>query len=268
MPLFLLPSIISQISRLIHPSCPEKDFERKSLVRNRLPNPVVVTFTMSQPGKAPAQAPEYQYDALPDGPFIRMLTLYPGALDDPLEGSLDIFNITSSEDYESLSYVWGKPDRHHEIICNGQRIGLTTSLHDALIRVRHLDQPRRLWADQICINQAKMTERSQQVQFMNHIYKNASHVLVWLGPDDQAMAEPAFKWVRELDEIFKDEEKHEKFRIDHTDHLEERSKEPWIPLTHITHLPWVSRAEAILSPRNINVFADIYAACSSSPARG
>ena len=37
---------------------------------------------------------------------------------------------------------------------------------------------------------------------MNDIYKNANHMLVWLGPDDQAMAEPAFKQVRKLDEIF------------------------------------------------------------------
>jgi len=64
-----------------------------------------------------------------------------------------------------------------------------------------------------------------------------------LPQPDLAMAEPAFKWVRELDEIFKGEEKHEKFRIDHTDHLEERSKEPWIPLTHVTNLPWVGHLD-------------------------
>jgi hypothetical protein len=205
---------------------------------------------MSQPGKAPAQALEYEYDALPDGPFIRMLTLYPGALDDPLEGKLELFNITSPESYEPLSYVWGDPKRCDEIICAGQRIGLTTSLYNALRRLRQLDQPRRLWVDQICINQEDKAERSQQVQFMNQIYKNASRVLVWLGLDDQAMAEPAFKLVRELDEIFQDEEKCEKFRIDNTDHLEERSKDPWVPLDAVTHLPWVSRTNAILSPRN------------------
>ena len=103
---------------------------------------------------------------------------------------------------------------------------------------------------------------------MNHIYKNASHVLVWLGPDDEAMAAPAFKQVRELDEIFLDKEKCKKFRIDHTDHLEERSEDPWIPLTHVTRLPWVSRAEAISSPKNTTAFADIYIACSSSPECG
>ena len=223
---------------------------------------------MSPPDKAPAQSPKYQYDALPDGQSIRMLTLYPGVLGDPLEGKLEFFNIASSEKYESVSYVWGNPNRSHEIICDGQRLRLTTSLHDALRRFRQPDRPRRLWADQICINQDNLAERSQQIQFMNHIYKNASHVLVWLGPDHNAMAEPAFKLVRELDEIFKDEKKSEKFRIEHTDHLKERSKDPWIPLTHVTTLPWVSRVEAISSPRNTNVFADIYFSYSSSPACG
>jgi hypothetical protein len=41
---------------------------------------------MSQLGKALAQVPKYQYDALPHGQFIRMLILYPGALTNPLEG--------------------------------------------------------------------------------------------------------------------------------------------------------------------------------------
>jgi hypothetical protein len=226
---------------------------------------------MSQPGEAPAPAPEYHYEPLPEGQFIRMLILYPGALDDPLKGEIEFFNIASpekSEKYEPLSYVWGNPDRSHEIICAGQRLGLTTSLHDALRRLRQPDLPRRLWADQICINQGDKAERSQQIQFMNRIYKNASHVLVWLGPDDKSMAKPAFKLVRELNEIFKDKEKLEKFHIDHTDHLNERSKDQWIPLMHVTDLPWVSQAKAIPSLRNINVFADVYGAHSSSPARG
>lgn len=54
---------------------------------------------------------------------------------------------------------------------------------------------------------------------MNHIYKIATHVLVWLGPDYQAMAKVAFKLAGDLDEIFQDEQKHEKFRIDYTEHL-------------------------------------------------
>src|SRR5437667_4187491 len=121
-----------------------------------------------------------------------MLTLYPGALDDPLEAKLEFFNIASTEKYETISYVWGQPNRCHEIICNGCRLGLTASLHDFLRRVRQPNRQRRLWADQICIDQESDEERSQQIQFMNRIYKNASHVLVWLGLDDQTMAESAF----------------------------------------------------------------------------
>jgi hypothetical protein len=96
-----------------------------------------------------------------------MLTLSPGALDDPLEGKLELVNIASPGSYESLSYAWGKLERCHEIICAGQRLGLTTrlrittSLHDALRRPRQPDRPRRLWADQICINQNNMTEQVQ-----------------------------------------------------------------------------------------------------------
>jgi hypothetical protein len=207
---------------------------------------------MTQTGKAEAEVPKYQYDALPDKDhFIRMLTLNPGAPDEPLKGELKLFNIASSEEYEALSYVWGDPEPCCEIICDGRHLGLTASLHDALRRLRLPDRPRRLWADQICINQKDKEERSQQVQFMNHIYKNASHVLVWLGPDDKRSAEPAFKLVRELDEIFRDEKKLQKFRIDHTDHLSERSRDPWIPLTHVTHLPWVSPDGVISSSGNI-----------------
>jgi hypothetical protein len=96
-----------------------------------------------------------------------MLTLSPGALDDPLEGKLELVNIASPGSYESLSYVWGKLKQCHEIICASQRLGLTTrlrittSLHDTLRWLKQPDQPRRLWTDQICINRDNMTEQVQ-----------------------------------------------------------------------------------------------------------
>src|SRR5208282_5570910 len=101
---------------------------------------------------------------------------------------------------------------------------LTDSLHGALRQIRYTDQKRRLWADQICINQEDTEERSEQVQFMNMIYKNASMVLVWLGPADQGVAESAFKLIDELDAIFQDEAKCKKFHIDHTENLKEQSR--------------------------------------------
>jgi hypothetical protein len=203
---------------------------------------ISLTLFPSARAKPPAVAPKYKYSALENNNSIRILTLYPGTPGTLLEGKLEFFRIDSvySEHYEALSYVWGEPDRCHEISIDGPRLGLTASLHDALEKLRYTDQPRRLWVDQVCINQEDREERSQQVQFMNLIYKNANHVLVWLGRDEQLMAKSAFKLVHELDEIFQDEEKHKKFRIGHTKHLEKVSQDPWIPLRELTHLSWVS----------------------------
>ncbi|KAG0646651.1 Heterokaryon incompatibility protein [Hyphodiscus hymeniophilus] len=215
----------------------------------KLSNTMDVILPMLRMDKALAEAPKYQYSALPDNHSIRILILYPGAPDEPLEGRLELLNVNFDfTDYETLSYMWGEPIRRHEIICAGHRLPLTVSLHDALVRLRRPDRPRWLWADQVCINQDDREERSQQVQFMNRIYKNATHVLVWLGPDDQATAKVAFMLVNDLDEIFQNEEKHEKFRIEYTEHLHDQSKEMWVPLMKLTNLPWEigTRAPATL----------------------
>jgi hypothetical protein len=50
-------------------------------------------FTNPQHGKAPAQAPEYEYEPLPEGQYIRMLTLDPGEPDDLLQGKLEFVHI-------------------------------------------------------------------------------------------------------------------------------------------------------------------------------
>ncbi|KAL7953106.1 HET domain-containing protein [Trichoderma compactum] len=50
----------------------------------------------------------------------------------------------------------------------------------------------------MCINQNNLNKRSQQVQFMNRIYKDASHVLVWLGLDSNGEAVSAFSLIHNL----------------------------------------------------------------------
>jgi hypothetical protein len=191
--------------------------------------------------EAETMAPKkYQYATLPDDHSIRMLTLQAGVPGDPLCGKLEFFNINCGDQYETISYTWGELDRGSEMICDNGVIEITSSLESALSRLRLKERERRLWVDQVCINQDDKEERSQQVQFMNRIYENALHVLVWLGEDEQKMADLAFKLVLELDETFQNKEKREKFRIDHTNDLEARSKEPWTLFTHVTKLPWVS----------------------------
>jgi hypothetical protein len=194
-------------------------------------------------GKAAKQATGYRYHALPNAHSIRMLTVHAGSTNQPIQGHLDVFDIASAaeEYYEPLSYVWGDPDRVGYIICDGKRLDINASLHSALRRLRHPDRPRRLWIDQICINQDSLSERSQQVQFMNRIYKNGNHVLVWLGPDDHEVAMSAFAKILELDEIFRDDARRAEFHRTHSDSLDALDESVWIHLKMMTSLPWVRK---------------------------
>jgi hypothetical protein len=220
--------------------------------------------------EAPALLQKYQYERMPSGKFIRMLTLSQGQRNDPLNGKLELFEVgpslfsegvdspLASKSYEPLSYVWGPPptDGNHQIAISTDKghgsLQLTASLYAALKRLRYTDRERCLWADQICINQGDLAERGQQVQFMNMIYKHASHVLVWLGQDEKgpgggSVAEPAFNLVRDLDENFRDEDKRKEFHAKHFTEtaLDGQSREPWVPLDHLTDLPWVRRTAAL-----------------------
>lgn len=138
-----------------------------------------------------------------------------------------------------MSYVWGHPSRSHEIVCNDKTLSLTASLEGALRRIRRANQPRRIWVDQLSINQDDLEERSQQVQFMNTIYKNATRVLVCLGEDSNTEAEEAFQLIRNLDQTFQDVESKEQFRIINTEHLRDQPEAQWAPLKRLIALPWV-----------------------------
>ena len=185
----------------------------------------------------------YQYKALPDDQSIRMLLLAPGEQADPLKGSLEVVDCNSAGNYESLSYVWGAPDWDHEILIQDKdgegQIKLLPSLFGALVRLRRPDQTRRIWIDQICINQGDQKERGSQVKFMNRIYKQASHVLVWLGRDQYGMAQPAFDLVLKLSDTFKSNVESNQSQDDLIGSLEKIPKDQWEPLNHLTDLPWV-----------------------------
>ncbi|PTB40048.1 uncharacterized protein TrAFT101_004907 [Trichoderma asperellum] len=188
----------------------------------------------------------FVYKPLSDNHSVRFLVLQPGSGSDPLVGSLQ-FGSLDSEDieqlppYEAISYVWGSGSRQYELICDGAVLPLTQSIHDALNRVRLPDRPRRLWADQVCINQDDIPERSQQVKLMNLVYRNAKRVLVWLGRDPDGVAEEAGQTIRYLDGVFKDEKAHEEFKLAHEENLSLQSSEPWVPLAKLTKLPWFQR---------------------------
>lgn len=156
-------------------------------------------------------AARYQYETLGclGNDSIRILTLHPGKPSDQLVGTLAVVSIESDTTYEALSYVWADPgsrrsaneilirDGNNEAILNLRGGSIVAALH----QLRLPDRPRRIWTDQCCINQDDPVERSMQVQFMNRIYRNAAHILVWLGLDTRKEADLAFNLVCKLDKI-------------------------------------------------------------------
>ncbi|KAH7130729.1 heterokaryon incompatibility protein-domain-containing protein [Dendryphion nanum] len=121
------------------------------------------------------------------GSEIRLLLVHPGPLDSPITTELVKRNIDDSLDYDALSYVWGNYNHRqpHSITCNEKTFIITPNLMTALQHLRLESGIRTIWVDAICINQANLDERSDQVAMMFRIYRSASKVCAWLGTTSQ-----------------------------------------------------------------------------------
>ncbi|KAI0858075.1 heterokaryon incompatibility protein-domain-containing protein [Xylaria cubensis] len=153
----------------------------------------------------------YEYTPV-KGRRFRLIHLPPGHDDVYVEISVeDLANneCRNHKPYEALSWQWGKEDpqggnviyirnarneecertcesRHEEeeFESGYEPMPVRPNLLWALKRIRqcyHGFKPFWLWVDFICINQANIEERQEQVQWMTEIYGNARRVHVWLG---------------------------------------------------------------------------------------
>ncbi|KAH6684557.1 heterokaryon incompatibility protein-domain-containing protein [Halenospora varia] len=153
-------------------------------------------------------SPASVYHKLPER-HIRLLILQPGEAGSPFQGRLVPTYIDNNPIYEALSYTWGTPEAASALQCDGLSIPLTANLHDALSRLRLPEEDRILWVDQICINQNDLAERSQQVGLMGEIYRNAVHVDIWLGEEEED-TELVIKFLPKLLSCFKTSEEGDK----------------------------------------------------------
>lgn len=131
--------------------------------------------------------------------MIRLVTILPGNFDDAIyceithnyithhqgrnNNSNSKYPLGSKRVYEALSYTWGTSIAKETIHVNGKKFRVRKNLEIALRYLRHITKQRTLWIDAICINQFDIEERNTQVRRMIHIYREASCVLVWLGPE-------------------------------------------------------------------------------------
>ncbi|KAF6826821.1 heterokaryon incompatibility protein [Colletotrichum musicola] len=139
---------------------------------------------------------------------IRVFELYPSGKEDgvdaPLRGEVHVLSLSSSPDYEALSYVWGDPSDSTSIVVGEQKVDISRSLDIFLRKLRHSSQTRRLWADQICINQNDSTEKTTQVKLMGKIYSKCRHCLIWMGEIPESISLSAAKDVLHFLEFLND----------------------------------------------------------------
>ena len=133
--------------------------------------------------------PHFQYAeslAKKETPHIRWVEMLP---DLNIAGCVDIKLHTYEFDegcptYNTLSYVWGSPENTSTFQCNGCRLRVTKTLHQALRDLYDPDSLRLWWIDQITINQCDDEEKTQQVAMMREIYERSDLTIAYLGPSD------------------------------------------------------------------------------------
>ncbi|KAF2028819.1 hypothetical protein EK21DRAFT_68950 [Setomelanomma holmii] len=191
----------------------------------------------------------YEYEALPGENYIRIIKLLPGASEDVIQCNLTAeLRHPDQKPYNAISYVWGEKSALVEIICCGKSMHITTNLHDALraIRAKNPGVSVRLWADAMSIKQTDTEEKNHQIKGMGIVYQNAAQVHIWLGLDEDSIAQETFKLIQGLNEIL-------------FHHKSPPNYLSWILLRHLTYdyqhrglklaavmrLPWFSRVWVI-----------------------
>lgn len=119
---------------------------------------------------------------------------------------MSVASLSKDLQYHALSYIWGDPKPTDHMILDGSPFRITHNLGAALKHLRATklfagEAALPIWIDAICINQADLAERSQQVSIMGSIYSGARCVLSWLGEPDRSARNISDSWLGEEKEV-------------------------------------------------------------------
>lgn len=136
----------------------------------------------------------YNYRAL-SNTEIRLFRVA-GSEDGTMIGQIKHFPVNTAPKYTAVSYRWGSTDNNRDIFTDDGVLLVTSSLHDFLVEVtdpqsrnKTVSWPRGWsWIDAICINQANLPERNEQVRQMKEIHEHASNLVIWLGVGEHETA--------------------------------------------------------------------------------
>lgn len=135
---------------------------------------------------------DFIYQPLPatsNGPLIRLIELPSRSGDQMIMCKMVHAALDNPPNYEALSYTWVHdgnpwiPNTPTSIVCNNTHLNIPMSLETALRHICDPREPRVIWADAICINQKDRDEKTHQVSLMQDIYRKATRVIIWLGPE-------------------------------------------------------------------------------------
>lgn len=137
-----------------------------------------------------AMAQPYEYQPLNTPSTIGLIKIHPYLIDGSVACILHDFEQAQAPSYIALSYLWGDPKPTGKIQL-GEHLNMTHvhPLHENLLQFlickwKQNDFNLFFWTDSLCLNQADIDEKSQQVPRMRKIYEGAQEVSVWLGHDD------------------------------------------------------------------------------------
>jgi hypothetical protein len=149
----------------------------------------------------------------------------------------------------------------HPVNANGPDTLLRVSenVKNLLVDIQKEQEIVTLWVDAICINQADVREREEQIKIMALIYSRAKQVIVWLGRNNAAHS--IFATIRQVSQLRdrapKARQCHE--RLEDVDKVE-HSIQPWqwLEFRIILQHPWFDRTwtvQEIVLARSASVHA-------------
>jgi hypothetical protein len=122
---------------------------------------------------------------LRDQLHIRLLRMSPGSDETIPHLEVSVFDWADVQGkYEALSYMWGSPDKVHQIRVGETMLPVRENLMRFILHYSKIAIPEKceyIWIDALCINQEDLAEKARQVAAMSSIYRGARRVLVWLG---------------------------------------------------------------------------------------
>jgi hypothetical protein len=138
---------------------------------------------------SPNAASQHCYPLKPlDFGDIRLFILLPGTTGAAIQGYIIHVSLDENPQYEALPWCWGDSKSAVPVIINEEIVSAKKNLGCALRYLRREDSARVLWIDAVCIRQNDTLERNHQVRQMREIYRRASRVVVWLGPETKLSA--------------------------------------------------------------------------------